>query len=85
MRTLEELMNRHYLVGSFPGHAVFWNHAATFNVYAIDDAGRAEPVDTYTRYCPEGTSEVNKIKWAITAGREIAAELKDNDEKAIRN
>lgn len=85
MRTLEELMNRHYLVSSYTGHAVFWNHSATFNVYAIDDAGRAEPVTTFTRYAPDGLSDAKKIRWAIYCGREIANELKDNDEKAIWN
>lgn len=79
MKTLEDLMNRNYLVGSFSGHAVFWNHSATFTVYAVDDAGRAEAVETFTRYFEEGISEVNKIRWAITKGREIAAEMAGQD------
>jgi hypothetical protein len=76
MRTLEELMNRHYLVGSYPGHAIFWNHSSTFTIYQLSDSGKVEPLETYTRYLPVTGSEAKKIRWAINCGREIANEMK---------
>lgn len=79
MKTLEELMQKQFLVASFTGHAIFWNHSRTFNVYAIDDAGRAEAVECYTREFPEGISDPKKIRWAIYCGRELADELKGQE------
>jgi hypothetical protein len=79
MRTLEELMSRHYLVGSYPGHAIFWNHSATFTIYRIAESGAVEPLETFTRYSPEGLAEAKKIQWAIYCGREIANEMKGQE------
>jgi hypothetical protein len=28
MTTLEDLMNRNWMVASYEGHAVFWNHSS---------------------------------------------------------
>lgn len=81
MRTLDELMARQWLVASFDGHAIFWNHANTFNLYAIALNGDATSLDCRTVYPPEGMEEAAKIRWAITTGRELASEYrKDNNE-----
>lgn len=79
MKRLEDLMNRNWLVGSYPGHAIFWNHSATFTIYRIHDNGTAEAVETYTRYYPEGISEPKKIRWAIHCGRELAKEMEGQE------
>ena len=76
MTTLEDLMHRNWLVASYEGHAVFWNHSSTFTIYRLDGAGRAEPLETYTRYKPDGLSEAKKIRWAIYTGRELVKEMR---------
>jgi len=79
MKKLSELMERKWMVGSFDGHAIFWNHASTFTTYAIADNGEAEEVAVNTSYAPDGCSETDKIRWAVEYGRELAAEYrKDN-------
>ena len=68
------------MVGSFDGHAIFWNHASTFTTYALSDNGNAEEVAVNTSYAPEGSSETDKIRWAVEYGRELAAIYgKDNE------
>lgn len=79
MKTLAELMEHEWLVGSYEGHAIFWNHSSTFTTYRIYDDGKAEPVTTNTAYCPNHLREPQRIRWAIFTGRELAAEYaKDN-------
>lgn len=85
MKKLEELMERQWLVASFDGHAIFWNHANTFNLYAIAPNGDAEALDCRTIYHPDGMEEAAKIRWAIFTGRELAGEYrKDNSEQVSR-
>lgn len=68
------------MVGSFEGHAIFWNHSSTFTTYAIADNGDAEEVAVNTSYAPEGVSETDKIRWAISYGRELAAGYRKDNE-----
>ena len=75
MTTLAELMEHNWLVGSFDGHAIFWNHSSTFTTYRISDDGKAEAITTNTAYAPAHIDEPKKIRWAIFTGRELAAEL----------
>lgn len=76
MKTLADLMESEWLVASFDGHAIFWNHSSTFTTYRIDDKGQAEPITTNTAYNPNFANEAQKIRWAIFTGRELAAEFR---------
>lgn len=76
MKTLTELMERQWLVASWEGYAIFWNHSATFNVYAVDQNGRTENVWCETHYPDQGLPEADRIRWAIQTGREMAKEMR---------
>lgn len=72
MTKLADLMNRQWLVASWEGYAIFWNHSATFNTYRIEPDGRAENVWCDSSYPPDGLSEAEKIRWAIRTARDLA-------------
>lgn len=82
---LNDLMQRKYMVGSFEGHAIFWNHASTFTTYWVADNGDVLEVDVNTSVPPAGVSEVDKLRWAIKQGRFFAAEKGQTDEQARRS
>lgn len=82
---LNDLMQKKWMVGSFEGHAIFWNHASTFATYAISDNGDAIEVDVNTSIPPVGMNETDKIRWAIEQGRFFAAQKgQHNGENEVR-
>ena len=79
MTTLEDLMHRNWLVASYEGHAVVWNHSSTFTIYRLDGAGRAAPLETYTRSTPAGLFLSYNFRWEIYTGRELVKEMRGEE------